>query len=499
MKRNINELTENSKTQQIDNLKYKSGNIYNIKTHFFPSSEQTEKSFRNTGNSNTYNKYQDYINTANTENVNSISSKGIYIQKIMKNNYSPFPENNKNNTRYHKNVYINNYKPKNKKFKVIRNDNDILKYFSKNYKKNKINDNKDNDDSLLNDFDTTQSNKNNIIYLINPNNNNENISIKNINNYHNLERQYKDKYYNKKISKNFLPFCIYNNVNGQSIKRIKCDLKNCPGCIYCLDFKNNKKESNSNININQNKPNIIINIDDDYNKNKNILDLSKNKKILEDSKSNDFFDEGTLGNFTPNFVNPNNINEIIPKKNTLIEEENNKEENENENEENEENENEEKEENEEEKEEKEEKEKHEEEQEEYDTIGNDIDDIDNELTQRGNRSIHNFINRIKLPREHRIYNEEFLKNKKDKKNIFRPKRIIPGYKTKEKDEDENNNKEINDIKRKTKSLPKKFDDDSDDENNIIKFKGKSFPKTINNNGSARHKLIKTKKIELLRE
>ena len=497
MNRNENGLTENAKTQQLENHNYNNENLYNIKQHLlFPTYEQnnqTQKMLKKNGISYTYNKNQYYINSSNSENINSFSSS----KKISKTDYSP-------KRGYYSKIYINNYKPKNKKFKVIRNDNDILKYFSKNYKKNKINDNKDNDDSLLNDFDTTQSNKNNIIYLINPNNNNENISIKNINNYHNLKNQYKDKYYNKKISKNFLPFCIYNNVNGQSIKRIKCDLKNCPGCIYCLDFKNNKKESNSNININHNKPNIIINIDDDYNKNKNILDLYKNKKILEDSKSNDFFDEGTLGNFTPNFVNPNNINEIIPKKNTLIEEENNKKENENENEENEENENEEKEENEEEKEEKEEKEKHEEEkeqeeQEEYDTIGNDIDDIDNELTQRGNRSIHNFINRIKLPREHRIYSEEFLKNKKDKKNIFRPKRIIPGYKTKEKDEDENNNKEINDIKRKTKSLPKKFDDDSDDENNKIKFKGKSFPKTINNNGSARHKLIKTKKIKLLRE
>ena len=181
MNRNENGLTENAKTQQLENHNYNNENLYNIKQHLlFPTYEQnnqTQKMLKKNGISYTYNKNQYYINSSNSENINSFSSN----KKISKTDYSP-------KRGYYSKIYINNYKPKNKKFKFIKNDNNILKYFSKNYKKNKINDNKDNDDSLLNDFDTTQSNKNNIIYLINPNNNNENISIKNINNYHNLKK-----------------------------------------------------------------------------------------------------------------------------------------------------------------------------------------------------------------------------------------------------------------------------------------------------------------------
>ena len=229
MKRNVNELTENSKTQQIDNIKYKNGKVYNIKKHFlFPSSEQTEKSFRNTGIIYSNNKNQDYINTANSENINSISTSGIYMQNITKNNYSPFTENNKKNKRYQNNIYINNYKPKNRKFKVIRNDNDILKYFSKNYRKNNIN---KTNNILLTDFDS-QPNKNNTFYLVN---NDNNVTIRDMNDYYNLEKQYINNNYddNKKISKIYLPFCIYNHNNSGTLKKqIKCDFRNCPGCIY---------------------------------------------------------------------------------------------------------------------------------------------------------------------------------------------------------------------------------------------------------------------------
>ena len=171
MIRNKNLLTENSKTDNIENNKYKQGNLFNMKQNLnYPLSQNnhSQKYIRNNDNSFNNKKSKELINSTNNEKFISIPSNGLINSKEISNSDYNYNYKNEKNKNSYKNIYLNNYILKRKKFKVTRNYDDITKYFSKNYKRTKIT-----NDNLLTDFDTNNSKQNNIFYLINNNNNNQ--------------------------------------------------------------------------------------------------------------------------------------------------------------------------------------------------------------------------------------------------------------------------------------------------------------------------------------
>ena len=277
---NENLLTDNS-LKNTESKRYKIDKFSNTnKNLLYPTTEQSTQSQRKVLKAE--NSFKNYIKNNHLENDNSMPR------------YYPGNQNDISKSQnFSGKIYMNNYKPKNKKFKVFRNEDDITKYFSKNYKKNKT---KNNNDNILNDFDTNNSKKNNIFYLINDNNSAYNYKLKNMrnNNKNNINDIYNKDYKNRKnqeqkISKISLPFCIYN---------YPCIGKKCPGCRYCLglDYPNDKNN----------------------NTNDNILNTLNNS-----------LDDNHTGNFTPNFLKLNGSNDKIPRNNII---EDNVEESENENE-----------------------------------------------------------------------------------------------------------------------------------------------------------------------
>ena len=277
-------------------------------------------------------------------------------------NSIPSNENSNKKEKYNNNIYINNYKPRKRKFHVVRNDsnNDILKYFSKNYQKKSKH---KNNNILLTDFDSNNSNVNNIIYLVKEgNNDNENNLFFNRNQF----RAFKNN--NQNIKKSFLPFCVYNNNIGVPNKNNNmCDIKNCPGCIYCSGIKENEKNNTENDYAIENN---IENENDDNDK--------EEDNIIEEEKlnnSNSIRSE-SVGTFRNNFYEAENEGEKLDKKNILNEDERGKEE----------------------------------------KISETIEEsIESELHQRGRIFVHCFVNRIMLSRDFRTNNLRKRRNKNRKK------------------------------------------------------------------------------------
>ena len=268
--------------KNTENKRYKKDKFSNTnKNILYPTTEPSTQSQRRILNPE--NSFKNYIKKNHSENDNSISRYYALNQSEMSKSQN-----------YSGKIYMNNYKPKNKKFKIFRNQDDITKYFSKNYKKNKAKNN--NDNNILNDFDTNNSKKNNIFYLVNDNNSTHNYKLKNIRNNNknnnndicNKDNKNRNDQ-EQKISKISLPFCIYN---------YPCIGKKCPGCRYCLGFESPNDKNNNNYD------NILNNL-------------------------NDSLDENQRGNFTPNFLKINGSNDKIPNNNII---EDNVEESENENE-----------------------------------------------------------------------------------------------------------------------------------------------------------------------
>ena len=431
MLRNKNLLTENSKTDNIENNKYRPGNLFNMRQNLlYPltQSNGSQKYKRNNENSFNNKKSHEFINSTNNEKFISIPSNGLINSKEISNSDYNYNKNKKS----YRNIYINNYILKRKKFKVARNYEDITKYFSKSYKRTKIT-----TDTILTDFDTNNSKQNNIFYLVNNNNEKLRNNNNNISNIYNIGN--KSSFQN--ISKISLPFCIYN-YNYQI--PIRYD--------EIMNINEEKK-------VNEEKKENEIN-------------------LPFDNKLNNSFEENKLRNISPQIPKQNYIKENITKKDSLIEEENNEENEPEEIEKIEEEENEE---------ELKEVEKHSEISETFDNI-----DIESELSKRGDISIHNIINRIRLP-QHHIKDSNILKDKKNRFDLYRKNK----QKNKNKNESNSRNININADKRKSKSLPKEIKINNDEDND--KKRIKSVPKIINSKKKSSNRFIKSKRIELLRE
>ena len=470
MYRNEN-ITENSKTDYIDKNRYKNNILLNNPQNFpFPMNQgnKTQVILRNKENSFNNRNFENLPNSANIEYINSLPSNGlINIKDLSKGDYND--KNGSKNNNSNKNIYINNYNPVKKKCKIARNYEDITKYFSKNYKRNKMT-----NDNILTDFDSNDSKKNNVFYLINyngvysPNINAiyNSYNIEDNNNYNN-KKYYKNNYNGQRIGKISLPFCVYNNIYDQKQKKqYICNDKNCPGCIYCLRNKN---------------------INDDIKGDKNpFIDNEQNLNNIEDdeykNKLDNSFEENPLENQQKLSSKPNYINDKNPNKNSLIEEEDNDN-------------NDSKETGKIEEEEKEEEEIKQEEIEIESSETNANEDIDNELSQRGSISIHSFINRIRLPHDSRPKNINNLNDKYRKKN-----KIDSSGKYKKKDKyncDSINNSKDSENNRKAKSIPKRINVYNEDDDKRKRIK--STPKVKSSNESSIKKMIKSKKIEFLRE
>ena len=179
------------------------------------------------------------------------------------------------------NFNINDYKPKNRKFAIIRNSSDITKYMPK--ENSKLND--DNYFSLLNDFEVNFPRGNTCFYLI-YNKPNEFIEFNDINsiNYQKASKirfyqfiNNKDEVYKHNINKLLLPFCIYNHKS-----------------TYYGNFNNFCNE---------------YHIEYIYKNDKNNIKKFTSKKKEEESKNNNYYEENynrntiTIPNIKNNYEN----------------------------------------------------------------------------------------------------------------------------------------------------------------------------------------------------
>ena len=171
MYRNEILLTENSKNEHLENTKYYKGNLYNMKQKMsFPFNKN--------------NKNQNFIKNNDILINPSPNNRLINIKDLSNLDYK-YKNGNKDYTNNYLNkIYINNYIPRKKKFKVARNEQDIKKYFSKDYKKNILT-----NDIILSDYDTNNSKRNNIFYLVNNNNQSSPINIQKTSNPYNIEKK----------------------------------------------------------------------------------------------------------------------------------------------------------------------------------------------------------------------------------------------------------------------------------------------------------------------
>ena len=331
-------LTENSSLPNTEYSKQKNDYLYNrnLNTYYQPTEEYS------------------YQQTAQK----SIKKNRIYEKKITnekkKSNYNRMTENSKECNNNLNAIYMNNYKPKKKKFKVIRNESDITNDLSRSHKRNEKN-----FDDFLNDCDTASSNnskKNNIFYLINLSNFSFiNDNLKNINKENKNTKFYRPE---QKISKISLPFCVYEHTFfPKKQKQNACKNKNCPGCFYCLGIKDDPNNRNKLKNDG---------------KGKKLRDIYNIVYPKDEDKLSTSFDDNQTGNYTPNFLKPHN--DRIPKK----------------------------------------KDNFEENEDDIDTF--DIDSsVGTELSKRGDISVHCINNIITFPKEF-FMNEEKRKNSLNKRN-----------------------------------------------------------------------------------
>ena len=372
--------------------------------------QRTAQNFYRFTNSNQINTIQKKIKFKTTDNYNK---NKIKIQPNQTTN-----KINKNN------IYINNYQPKTRKFAIIRNRNDVMKYMKEENNKEVEN----NYYSLLNDFEVKFKKGNTNFYLIyNDSSYNKKENSPNINkpaiqeNYKNefVLNDNKKEIYRPSISKLSLPFCIYehgllnlepqnNHINylqNPNLYNKKEESKSEENLEYLNN--NTDLENQNNLNNNENnKYNILNNFNipnekEEQNESNNNINLISNPNDENSENSNKEKDDNNEEPIE---------NEEEEEKSSYKEEDDDNNANEKEDEKSEERKNNDTNEEQEEKMKDNDKEKEEEKNNETDSSWSIyMKDSDDELFQRNGLSIHYFKNIIRLPKSHK---RAFLKNKK---------------------------------------------------------------------------------------
>jgi hypothetical protein len=304
---NTYNITENKKTE---NTNGKKDNILDIKQNLFQQmTTQSSRKFKNRDNDeNTFSspKYQKIKNFKKTEDNNSI---------YYDNNEKSIPKDSikhKNNQKYTgiKSEKKKN-KNKNKMISAIKNDNDIMAYFSKKQNKNiyPLNDSNSNENEKNNNFDTDKFNNNSdLIYILST----QKDGDKNTN-----ENDTELDSYERLTSHVALPFCHYHKYNIKLPKQYTCNFKNC-SCCGCLRRK--KLQNLQDGNRYKNKPDYIypvINSEKKKTKFRSVLDkFKKNKNNNINTLSGE---SNQLGDSRLVFSKPNNTNLKIAKKDYIIE------------------------------------------------------------------------------------------------------------------------------------------------------------------------------------
>ena len=354
------------------------------------------------------------------------NSKGKKKKKNFKSydDYSDIINQKKNNIKYNN---INNYQPDNRKFAIIRNSGDIMKYYNKE-------DNKENDNnyySLLNDFEVKYPKGNTNFYIIYNNSykypykyinsNYTNIPLKSHHsfklNVHHLMKKSNKKLYNYNIGKDSLPFCIYSkkstNVDSNDIMKVNNFFNNQN--YFDFPYKNNHfnyiRNYNKLENPEEGKNNDAIMIEDYNNFKPNINNNYNNNKEESNNLSqgnNESKEENSL-NIEKSQRKKNNDDDI----NTSAEKKN----------------------------------------ESFSTDKFSFKESDDELYNRGNLSTYAIVNILRLPKQRKKLNKKFLRQKKKENN-----KIKINIKENESKEDEdlglgekNNNDDTNIKKKETNS------------------------------------------------
>lgn len=317
------------------------------------------------------------------------NSKGKKKKKNFKSydDYSDIINQKKNNIKYNN---INNYQPDNRKFAIIRNNGDIMKYYNKE-------DNKENDNnyySLLNDFEVKYPKGNTNFYIIYNNSykypykyinsNYTNIPLKSHHsfklNVHHLMKKSNKKLYNYNIGKDSLPFCIYSkkstNVDSNDIMKVNNSFNNQN--YFDFPYKNNHfnyiRNYNKLENSEESKNNDAIMIEDYNNFKPNINYNNNNRKDSNNqSQENNESKEENSYNIEKSQKKKNNDKDIE----TSGEKKN----------------------------------------ESFSTDKFSFKDSDDELYNRGDLSTYAIVNILRLPKQRKKFNLKFLKqSKKENKN-----------------------------------------------------------------------------------
>ena len=263
-------------------------NEYNITVN-----KKNEKIENFDGNKDKKLKYKNYINSNNDYNI--INEEKV---QYINNNKSPIYKSNNNEFNYDKNK-----RSKNEKIFIIKNDNDIMTYFSKSHNNNKepikVSHSKPKQKREYTD-------NIDLIYI---------LSTQKRENENTLDDDREQL-----TSCIGIPFCHYHRFNGQLPKQYICNFKNC-NCYECVDMGKSQKFNDNN------KPDYIYPINKTKKSNfkfRSVLDkYKKNKKMSTLSE-----DANQLGSFCLNILKPNDANIKISKKNyidnNILEDENEK-------------------------------------------------------------------------------------------------------------------------------------------------------------------------------
>ena len=302
---NTYNITENKTTE---NTKSKKDNIIDIKQNLFQQmTTQSSRKFKNRENDeNTFSspKFHKNKNFKNCE-----ENKSIYYDNYEKS----LPKDGLRHKSNQKNTGIKSEKKrnKNKKISAIKNDNDIMAYFSKNQNKNvyPLNDSNSNENEKNNNFDTDKFNNNSdLVYVLSTQKDVDKNSDENDTELDSYERL---------TSHVALPFCHYHKYNIKLPKQYTCNFKNC-SCCGCLRRK--KLQNLQDSNRYQNKPDYIypvINSEKKKTKFRSVLDkFRKNKNNNINTLSGE---SNQLGDSRLIFSKPNNTNLKIAKKDYIIE------------------------------------------------------------------------------------------------------------------------------------------------------------------------------------
>ena len=190
-------------------------NVYNITVN-----KKNENIEIPDGNTDKKLKHKNYFKSNHDHSINNEEK----AQNINNNNKYPKYKNNNNNNEF---IYDKNKRNKNEKIFVIKNDNDIMTYFSKsrNYNRYSIN--------ISNSKPKQKRNITNNIDLIYI------LSTQKRENENTLDDS-------KQLTSCIgIPFCHYHRFNGQLPKQYICNYKNC-NCYECLDMGKYQKLNDNN-------------------------------------------------------------------------------------------------------------------------------------------------------------------------------------------------------------------------------------------------------------